>query len=188
MELEFFIVTSTLNISYHPIKTSTPSILYLSKTLHLCSYINLHYSSKQVLGFPLLLCLIEFWLVSANPTDNVISCYMGLELDARASLVFGLGPSGDGSDGDLGLTVTQLGLIERLRKAVLVIDKTKRVVKQVKENFLRVNNGMRDGVMPAEEGEAVLAVYFEQIGKFLGGNLVEHPRVKGERESAHGPS
>jgi hypothetical protein len=125
--------------------------------------------------------------VSANPTDNVISCYMGLELDARASLVFGLGPSGDGSvgdgsDGDLGLTVTQLGLIERLRKAVLVIDKTKQVVKQVKENFLRVNNGMRDGVMPAEEGEAVLAVYFEQIGKFLGGNLVEHPRVKGERE------
>jgi hypothetical protein len=40
----------------------------------------------------------------------------------------------------------------------------------------------------AEEGEAVLAVYFEQIEKFLGGNLVEHPRVKGERESAHGPS
>jgi hypothetical protein len=113
---------------------------------------------------------------------------MGLELDARASLVSGLGPSGDGSDGDLGLTITQLGLIEHLRKVVLVTDKTKRVVKQVEENFLRVNNGVRDGVMPVEEGEAVLAVYFEQIEKFLGENLVEHPRVKGERVSAHGPS
>jgi hypothetical protein len=79
-------------------------------------------------------------------------------------------------------------LIERLRKAILVTDKTKRVVKHIEETFLRVNNGVRDGVMPAEEGESVLAVYFEQIEKFFGGNLVEHPRVKGKRESAHEPS
>lgn len=59
------------------------------------------------------------------------------------------------------MTVTQLGLIERLRKAVFVTEKNKRIVKQVEENFIRVNNGVRDGVMPAEEGESVLVVYFE---------------------------
>jgi hypothetical protein len=74
-------------------------------------------------------------------------------------------------------------LIERPRKAILVTDKTKRIVKHIEETFLRVNNGVRDGVMPAEEGESVLVVYFEQTEKFFGGNLVE-----GKRESAHGPS
>jgi hypothetical protein len=39
-------------------------------------------------------------------------------------------------------------------------------VKQVEENFIRVNNGMCDGVMPIEEGEAVLAVYVREIEKF----------------------
>jgi hypothetical protein len=45
-----------------------------------------------------------------------------------------------------------------------------------------------DGVLPAEEGESVLAFHFEQIEKFLGGKLVEQPRFKGKRERAHGPS
>jgi hypothetical protein len=68
-----------------------------------------------------------------------------------------------------------LGLIERFRKAILVTEKNKRIVKQVKENFIRVNNGMRDGVMPAEEGEAVLADYVRDIEEFL----------VGKRERAH---
>jgi hypothetical protein len=103
---------------------------------------------------------------------------LGLELDANSHLVSGCVPSGDGSVGDgsdgdgsnddLGLTVSQLGLIERFRNAVLVIEKNKRIVKQVKENFIRVNKGMRDGVMPAEEGEAVLAAYVRVIEEFLG--------------------
>ena len=93
-----------------------------------------------------------------SPTIAPVS--LGMELGAKASLVSGLGPSGDGSDGDLGLNVIQLGLIECPRKAILVTDKTKRVVKHIKEIFLMVNNGVRDGVMPIEERESVLAVYF----------------------------
>jgi hypothetical protein len=79
----------------------------------------------------------------------------------------GDGSVGDGSDDDLGLTVSQLGLIERFRNAVLVTEKNKRMMKQVEENFIRVNKGMRDGVMPTEE-EAVLAAYVRVIEKFLG--------------------
>jgi hypothetical protein len=103
---------------------------------------------------------------------------LGLELDANSHLVSGLvpsgdGPVGDGSDGDgsgddLGLTVSQLGLIERFRKAVLATEENKRIVKQVENNFIRVNKDMHDGVMPAEEGEAVLAAYVRVIKEFLG--------------------
>jgi hypothetical protein len=98
---------------------------------------------------------------------------LGLELDANSHLVSGRVPVGDGSDGDgsdddLGLTVSQLGLIERFKNAVLVTERNKRIVKQVEENFIRVNKGMRDGVMPAEEGEAVLAAYVRVIEEFLG--------------------
>jgi hypothetical protein len=125
---------------------------------------------------------------SVSLTTDPVS--LGLELDANSHLVSGLVPSGDGSvgdgyigdgsdgdgsDNDLGLTVSQLGLIERFRKAVLVTEENKRIVKQVEENFIRANKDMRDGVMPAEEGEAVLAVYIRVIEEFLGG----------KRERAH---
>jgi hypothetical protein len=80
------------------------------------------------------------------------------------------------------LTDTQLGLIERLREELKVNDTTKVVLKHIEEIFLRVNKGVHDGVLPAEERESVLAFYFEQIEKFLGGKLVEQPRIKGKRE------
>jgi hypothetical protein len=102
----------------------------------------------------------------------------GMELDANSHLVSGRVPSGDGpvgdgsdgdgSDDDLGLTVSQLGLIERFRKAVVVTEENKRSMKQVEEEFIRVNKGMRDGVMSAEKGEAVLATYVRVIEEFLG--------------------
>jgi hypothetical protein len=66
------------------------------------------------------------------------------------------------------LTNTQLGLIERLREELRVNDTTKVALKHIEEIFLRVNKGVRDGVLSAEEGESVLAFYFEQIEKFLG--------------------
>ena len=59
------------------------------------------------------------------------------------------------------LTDTQLRLIERLREELKVNDTTKVVLKHIEEIFLRVNKGVRDGVLPAEEGEFVLAFYFE---------------------------
>jgi hypothetical protein len=62
------------------------------------------------------------------------------------------------------------------------------VLKHIKEIFLRVNKGVRDGVLPAKEGESLLAFHFEQIEKFLGGKLVEQTRFKGKKERAHGPS
>jgi hypothetical protein len=86
------------------------------------------------------------------------------------------------------LTDTQLGLIERMRKELKVNDTTKVALKYIEEIFLRVNKGVRDGVLPAEEGESILAFHFEQIEKFLGGILVEQPRFKGKRERVQGPS
>jgi hypothetical protein len=80
------------------------------------------------------------------------------------------------------LTDTQIGLIERMRKELKVNDTTKVVLKHIEEIFLRVNKGVRDGVLPAEEGESLLAFHFEQIEKFLSGKLVEQPRIKGKRE------
>ena len=69
-----------------------------------------------------------------------------------------------------------------MRKELKVNDTTKVVLKHI-EDFLRVNKGVPDGVLPAEEGESVLAFHFEQIEKFLGGKLVEQPRVRArERE------
>jgi hypothetical protein len=62
------------------------------------------------------------------------------------------------------------------------------VLKHIEEIFLRVNKGVHDGVLPAEEEESLLAFHFEQIEKFLGGKLVEQPRFKGKRERAHRPS
>jgi hypothetical protein len=53
------------------------------------------------------------------------------------------------------LTDTQLGLIERLREELKVNDTTKVVLKHIEEIFRRVNKGVRDGVLPAEEGESV---------------------------------
>jgi hypothetical protein len=117
--------------------------------------------------------------VRIEPSDSltIAPVSLGLELDAKAShLVFG--SIEDGSSDDLWLTVTRLELIERFRKAILVTEKNKRIVKQVEENFIRVNNGMCDGVMPAEEAEAVLADYVRDIEEFL----------VGKRESAHGHS
>jgi hypothetical protein len=80
------------------------------------------------------------------------------------------------------LTDTQRGLIERMRKELKVNDTTKVVLKHIEEIFLRVNKGVRDGVLPAEEGESLLAFHFEQIEKFLSGILDEQPRIKGKRE------
>jgi hypothetical protein len=59
------------------------------------------------------------------------------------------------------LTDTQLWLIERLREELKVNDTTKVVLKHIEEIFLRVNKGVRDGVLPAKEGDSVLAFYFE---------------------------
>jgi hypothetical protein len=104
-------------------------------------------------------------------SGSVSSLGLGPASDTQARLGNDLdddGPVGDGSDVDLGLTVSQLGLIERFRKAVSVTEKNKRLMKQVEENFIRVNKGMHDGVMPAEEGEAVLAAYVRVIEEFLG--------------------
>jgi hypothetical protein len=56
------------------------------------------------------------------------------------------------------------------------------VLKHIEEIFLRVNKGVRDGVLPAEEGDSLLAFHYEQIEKFLSGILVEQPRIKGKRE------
>jgi hypothetical protein len=114
--------------------------------------------------------------VSIEPSDSLTiakASLLGSGLVPSGDGYVGDGYVGDGSDGDefegdLGLTVNQLGLIERFRKAVLVTEKNMRIVKQVEENFIRVNNGMRDGVMPAEEGEAVLADYVRDIEEFLG--------------------
>jgi hypothetical protein len=75
------------------------------------------------------------------------------------------------------LTDTQLGLIEHLREELKVNDTTKVVLKHIEEIFLRVNKGVRDGVLPAEEGESLLAFHFEHIEKFLGGKLVEQPKL-----------
>jgi hypothetical protein len=50
------------------------------------------------------------------------------------------------------LTDTQLGLIERLREELKVNDTTKVALKHIEEIFLRVNKGVCDGVLPAEEG------------------------------------
>jgi hypothetical protein len=59
----------------------------------------------------------------------------------------------------------------------------------IEEIFLRVNKGVRDGVLPTEEGESVLAFHFEQIAKFLGGKSVKQPRLKGKTPRiAHRPS
>jgi hypothetical protein len=59
----------------------------------------------------------------------------------------------------------------------------------IEEIFLRVNKGVRDRVLPIEEGESVLAFHFEQIEKFLGGKLVEQPRLKSKTPGiAHRPS
>jgi hypothetical protein len=80
------------------------------------------------------------------------------------------------------LTDTQLGLIECLRKELKANDTTKVVLKHIEESFHRVNKGVLDGVLSAEEGESILAFYFEQIEKFLGGKLVKQPRFKGKRE------
>jgi hypothetical protein len=80
------------------------------------------------------------------------------------------------------LTDTQRGLIERMRKELKVNDTTKVVLKHIEEIFLRVNKGVCDGVLPAEEGESLLAFHFEQIEKFLSGILDEQPRIKGKRE------
>jgi hypothetical protein len=88
-------------------------------------------------------------------SGSVSSLGLGPASDTQARLGNDLdddGPVGDGSDDDLGLTVSQLGLIERFRKAVSVTEKNKRLMKQVEENFIRVNKGMHDGVMPAERG------------------------------------
>jgi hypothetical protein len=79
-------------------------------------------------------------------------------------------------------------VIERLRKELKVNDTTKVVLKHIEEIFLRVNKGVRDWVLPTEEGNSLLAFQFEQIEKFLGGKLVEQPRFKGKRERAHRPS
>jgi hypothetical protein len=79
------------------------------------------------------------------------------------------------------LTDTQLGLIEHLREELKVNDTTKVVLKHIEEIFLRVNKGVRDGVLSAE-GESILAFHFERIEIFLGGKLVEQPRFKGKRE------
>ena len=62
-------------------------------------------------------------------------------------------------------TDTQLGLIERLREELKVNDTTKVVLKHIEEIFLRVNKGVCDGVLSAEEGESILAFHFEQIEK-----------------------
>jgi hypothetical protein len=80
------------------------------------------------------------------------------------------------------LTDTQLGLIERLREESKVNDTTKVVLKHIEEIFLRVNKGVRDGVLSTEEGKSILAFHFEEIEKFLGRKLVEQPRFKGKRE------
>jgi hypothetical protein len=97
------------------------------------------------------------------------------------------------------LTDTQLGLIECLREELKVNDTIKVVLKHIKEIFLRVNKGVRNGVLSAEEGESISAFHFKQIEKFLGVKLVEQHRVKGKRKLlnlkssinygiAHGPS
>jgi hypothetical protein len=51
------------------------------------------------------------------------------------------------------------------------------VLKHIDEIFLRVNKGVRDGVLPAEDEESLLAFQFEHIEKFLGGKLVEQPKL-----------
>jgi hypothetical protein len=64
------------------------------------------------------------------------------------------------------LTNTQLGLIERLREELMVNDTTKVVLKHIKEIFLWVIKGLRDGVLSIE-GESILAFHFEQIEKLV---------------------
>jgi hypothetical protein len=63
------------------------------------------------------------------------------------------------------LTDIQLGLIERLREESKVNDTIKVVLKHILEIFLRVNKGVRDGVLSTKEGKSILAFHFEQIEK-----------------------
>ena len=64
---------------------------------------------------------------------------------------------------------TQLRLIEHLREELKVNNTTQVVLKHIEEIFLRVNKGVSDGVLSADEEEFILAFHFEQIEKFLGG-------------------